>query len=82
MEKINKSRLINVMAAVFNVSEETINEDSSPDTVEAWDSLKHMNLILALEDEFEIEFSEDETVELLSYKLISLVLKEHGVSGI
>jgi len=82
MEKTNKSRLISVMAAVFNVSDETINEDSSPDTVEAWDSLKHMNLILALEDEFEIEFSEEETVELLSYKLISLVLKEHGVSGI
>jgi acyl carrier protein len=82
MTQNNGTRLKSVMAAVLEVPEEMINEDSSPDDIESWDSLKHMNLILALEDEFNVEFSEDETVELLSYKLITLVLQEHGVSGI
>jgi acyl carrier protein len=75
------TQLKNVMSVVLEVPEEIINENSSPDDIESWDSLKHMSLILALEDEFNVEFSEEETVELLSFKLIVLVLQEHGITG-
>ena len=60
---------------------EQLNEDSSPDTVENWDSLKHMNLILALEEEFNITFSDEEIVEMLSVKIIVKTLKEKGVTS-
>ncbi len=62
----------------MDVPVEHITEDSSPDTVEKWDSLKHMNLILALEEEFDVQFSDDEVVEMLSVELILLTLKEKG----
>jgi acyl carrier protein len=67
------------MAKVFSVPPETITVDASPDTVENWDSLRHMNLVLALEQEFAVEFTDDQVVEILSYQLIRIVLGEHGV---
>jgi len=74
-----EDRIKNVMAAVFEVPVHEITDESSPDNVKSWDSLKHMNLVLALEDEFDIEFTEEQTVEILNYKLIKVVLKEHGI---
>jgi hypothetical protein len=36
-----------VMSDVFNIDVSLINNESSPDNIENWDSLKHMNLIIA-----------------------------------
>ena len=67
------------MSAVFEITIEQINENSSPDTIESWDSLKHMNLVIALEEEFDCQFSDIEIVDLLSYKLIMAILDDHGI---
>lgn len=74
-----EQKLKEVLSRIFNVSLDTITEDASPDTIENWDSLRHMNLVLALEEEFGVEFTDDQVVEILSYKLIKIVLKEHGM---
>jgi len=68
-----------VMARVFGVEVAAIGDDASPDTIENWDSLRHMNLVLAIEEEFGIELTDEQTVEILSYPLIKIVLQEHGV---
>lgn len=74
-----EQKLKEVMSRVFKVSIEMITEDASPDTIENWDSLRHMSLVLALEEEFDVGFTDDQVVEILSYKLIKIVLKEHGI---
>ncbi len=74
-----ENRIKKVMSAVFEIPIEVIDHDSSPDTIGSWDSLKHMNLILALEEEFNVEFTEIQVVEMLNYQLIEIVLKEHGI---
>jgi len=78
----HEKKLKEVLSKVFKVGLEMIDEDASPDTVENWDSLRHMNLVLALEEEFAIEFTDDQVVEILSYKLIKIVLQEHGIEFI
>ena len=65
-----ENRIKNVMAAVFEISVDEITDESSPDNVKSWDSLKHMNLILALEEEFAVTFTDDEIVEMLNYTII------------
>jgi len=65
----------NVMSAVFGISMEKIQDDSSTVTIKSWSSLKHMNMVLSLEDEFDIEFTADEIVEIISYKLIASRVK-------
>lgn len=77
-----EQKLKEVLSRIFNVSLDTITEDASPDTIENWDSLRHMNLVLALEEEFGVEFTDDQVVEILSYKLIKIVLNEHGIDFI
>lgn len=76
----NESKLSQVMASVFNVEQALINEDSSVDTIEQWDSLNHLKLVLALEQEFDVSFTEEETVDILNYQLIKMTLKEHGIT--
>ena len=55
-----EDRIKSVMSSVFHVPVEKIKDDASPDTIESWDSLKHMNLIVALEEEFRTEFNDNE----------------------
>jgi len=76
---ITEEKLKNVLSDIFKIEVQSINDDTSEDNVEKWDSLTHLNLVLALEDAFDISFSEEQTVEILNYSLIKLVLQEHGV---
>lgn len=49
-------RLNEVFRDVFDDDEITVNEDTTADDIEDWDSLEHINLISAVEDEFGIRF--------------------------
>lgn len=69
-------RVLRIVSQVMEVPVEQLDEESSPDTIENWDSLKHMNLTLALEEEFNIAFSDEEIVDMLSVQIIVETLKE------
>jgi acyl carrier protein len=75
MENLD-SRILKVMSLVFDIHVDSLNGDSSSDNIEAWDSLKHLNLILALEEEFNLEIPDEEVGNLMNYKLIKLVIEE------
>lgn len=61
---------------LFSARPGSITLDSSPDTVDGWDSLQHLNLILALEEEFGISLTESQMIEMLSVGLIVEILAE------
>ena len=71
-----EERIINVMSAVFEIPANKIDKESSPDNIESWDSLKHMNIVVALEEEFNIQFTDDEIIELINMKLILVIIRE------
>ncbi len=73
---LDEAKLKSVIAAVLGVPVASIGPDSSQDTIEAWDSLKHMNLVLALEQEFGVSVPDEEAAEITSYPLIKVVLSE------
>lgn len=68
-----------IMSRVFETAIDEINDAASPDTIEKWDSLHHLFLVLALEEHFGITFSEEEIVEMLNYVLVIETLKKKGV---
>ena len=68
------NKIKNIMSAVFEIPIQEINDKSSSDTITSWDSLKHMNLVIALEEEFEMEFSESEIPEITNYGAIKKVI--------
>ena len=59
-----------IMAKAFGVSIDEIKDDSSPHTIPAWDSLRHIDLVLGLEKEFGIKFDDEEIPTLLNYRMI------------
>jgi acyl carrier protein len=65
-----------IAADVFKVPFETVKAASSPDTIETWDSLHHLELVLALEQEFGTQFTPEEIEQLLSIELIVGLLEE------
>jgi acyl carrier protein len=75
MENISE-QIKTVMSAVFQIPISEINETSSSDSIETWDSIRHLNLILALEEEFSISIPDEEVGNLFNFKLIELIVNE------
>lgn len=65
-----EDRIRSVMSAVLAVPAEEIDDDTSTESIESWDSMKHMNMVVGLEEEFDIEFSDDDIVDMNSFSLI------------
>jgi len=55
-------RLTPIFRDTFADDSIIIDENTTADDIEAWDSLSHVNLILAIEIAFEIEFSQREVM--------------------
>ena len=73
---MENTKIKQVMSAVFEISLESIADDASSDNIENWDSLRHLNLILALEEEFGVSIPDEEVGNLVNYKLIELVIND------
>ena len=67
-------RIKKLLAEVLQMSEEKITDDLAMEDVDVWDSLKHMELIVSLEQTFEIELSFDEIVVMKTVAEIKRVL--------
>ena len=65
-----------IMAVVFEMSKESITSESSQDSIRNWDSVKHLDLIISLEEEFEITFPVEEIGHLVSFKIIKIIIEE------
>jgi acyl carrier protein len=70
------SKVLTIAADVFQVPEEGLGPGSSPDTISSWDSLHHLNFVLALEDGFGVQFSPEEIEQLLSIELTTALVEE------
>lgn len=69
-----KDKLFDVMVDVFQVDIGVITESAAPGTIKEWDSLKHMLLLMALEEEFEFRFTDDEMAKCISVTAILDIL--------
>ena len=66
-----------ILASVLGIQFAEVREGLSNDTVKEWDSLKQMNIIVALEEEFNINYDEAESILLNDYKsLLKATLKK------
>jgi acyl carrier protein len=73
---LDEHALNEVMSTVLEVPVESIGPATDMDTVASWDSLRHLTLVLALEQEFGVQIPDEEAGSITSYPLIKLVLSE------
>ena len=75
MESV-QPKIYQLMSNVFEIPIEEISEESSIGSIPSWDSIRHLNLILAIEEEFGISIPDEEVGNLVNYKLIELTINE------
>ena len=69
------------MSGLFAIDESDIDENSSLETVENWDSLQHINLIMALEEEFGVRVDVDDALEMVSYPEVVTTMLRYSNGG-
>lgn len=76
-----KTRIATVMARTMEVDVAQINDDTDPDTLEAWDSMAHVQLVAELEKEFGVTISPDVAVDLESFEDIVAFFEKAQAAG-
>ena len=69
-----------IVAKVFSMSENDINDESGPENIESWDSFNGLILVDELENNFNIKFSISEITDVKTVADIKRHLKNHDVS--
>jgi len=70
-----EDKIKEIMSLVFEVPATEINDQTSPDDLDNWDSIGTINLITALEEAFDIEFEEEDILEMLNFQLIKMTVE-------
>ena len=73
-------KLYQIIGKILDVPAAEINDESSPETIENWDSFNSLMLADELESEFNVSFSLEEIVDSANVAAIKKHLKNHGVS--
>ena len=68
-----------IVSEVFNIEPEKINNDSSPDNIEMWDSLVQLALVLAIEQKYKITLEIQEIFLIMNVGDIYKILKQRGI---
>ena len=71
-----EDKLKKMLSALLGIDEEEINMKTSQETIEGWDSLKQMNIIVAIEEEFDIQLEEEESILTDSYQAFLELIKK------
>ena len=73
------NQVTEILSSMLDVSADRVVAGFSMATEPTWDSLQQINVVVTLEEEFGIRFSDDELPQLTSYEGILAVLNAHGI---
>tara|TARA_B100000795_G_scaffold231725_1_gene189689 strand:+ start:122 stop:352 length:231 start_codon:yes stop_codon:yes gene_type:complete len=61
---MNVSSIIEVFNDILDLEEGQLTPESSPIDIDEWDSMANVNIIVALEEEFEIKFKLEDILDV------------------
>lgn len=59
------------VADVFSLDIQQVMSSTSPESTAAWDSMGHLNLVLALEQRFDVSFSPEQISQLTTVQALA-----------
>ena len=65
-----KNKIRNIMATIFEVEENQLKDNVTQKEIENWDSLRHLNLVVELEEAFNVSYEPEEIAEMTSMEKI------------
>jgi acyl carrier protein len=75
MEELIERQVKQVLADILDLDPNRIDGTTTKDRTASWDSLNHINLVLALEQEFQVSFDVTEIESMLSFVDIVEILE-------
>ncbi len=72
-------KLYEISARVLSISVSDLNDDSSPENIESWDSFNGLVLVDELENHFKVKFTISEITNVKNVSDIKKYLTSHGV---
>tara|TARA_Y200000002_G_scaffold319861_1_gene279425 strand:- start:4314 stop:4556 length:243 start_codon:yes stop_codon:yes gene_type:complete len=76
----NQKKLYLLLSNVLELELEEINEDTSPENTESWDSFNALVLVTELEETFNVSFTMDEVQSVKNVRDIISALKDHSIT--
>lgn len=64
---------------ILNIDSDKINDDTSPENTEGWDSFNGLLLVSELEKNFNVKFDIEEVIAIKNIGDIKSILKKHKV---
>ena len=72
-------KVFEIVAKVFSISESDVNDSSSPENIESWDSFNGLILVDELESHYNIKFTISEITNVKTVADIKKHKKNHNV---
>ena len=77
---MNEQVLTRVREIASDILQTEVALDSSPETIDTWDSVQHLNLMLAIEEEYSFQFLPEEMDQAKTVgQIAQLVSARRGV---
>ena len=68
-----------IFKTALNIEADKLTENLKYNDIEEWDSIGHMTLVAALEEEFKISLETDDIIDFSSYNKGKEIIKKYGV---
>jgi acyl carrier protein len=65
-----------IASDIFSVPVDKITAESSPETIENWDSMQHLNLVLAVEEKFGVQLEPEDIEQMKNVGAVAAVVEK------
>ena len=66
----------NIASDIFGIPVEKITAESSPETIENWDSMQHLNLVLAVEEKFGVQLDPEDIEQMKNIGAVATLVEK------
>ena len=66
----------NLASDIFGIPADKITAESSPETIESWDSVQHLNLVLALEERFGVQLEPEDIEQMKNIGAVARLVEK------
>ena len=73
-------KLYQIISKVFNVDDSKINDETSPENLEEWNSFNFYVVLDEIENEFNMKFDLNETLEIKKIGDFKKIFQKHGIN--
>ncbi|MGB9203563.1 MAG: acyl carrier protein [Terriglobales bacterium] len=65
-----------IASDIFGVPADKITAESTPETIETWDSMQHLNLVLAIEEKFGVQLDPEDIEQMKNIGAVAALVEK------